>query len=81
MQLVKEHVEVCSAMMLFGDLYRLRSPAKRILLFPHAWLEDATGEVVDPYLGTSRRLLRMAARRYGVVLIPMEPIIEGADSE
>lgn len=79
-QLVKEHVEVCSAMMLFGDLYRLRSPAKRILLFPHAWLEDATGEVVDPYLGTSRRLLRMAARRYGVVLMPMEPIIEGADN-
>lgn len=79
-QLVKEHVEVCSAMMLFGDLYRLRSPAKRVLLFPRAWLEGATGEVVDPYLRTSRRLLRMAARRYGVVLMPMEPIIEGADN-
>jgi len=74
-QVVKEHVELCSAMMVFADLHRLKSPAKRILLFPRIWLQDKEGELADPSLGTSRRLLRAAARRYGVVLMPVLQIL------
>ncbi|OCK82984.1 glycosyltransferase family 8 protein [Lepidopterella palustris CBS 459.81] len=78
-QLVKDHVEVCSAIMMFGDLHRLRSPAKKILLFPRSWLQDNDEQGGDAYLGTSKRLLRSAARRFGVILMPMETIIDGAD--
>jgi hypothetical protein len=78
-QVVKEHVELCSALMIFADLNRLKSPAKRILLFPSTWLHDEEGEQVYPAVGTSRRLLRAAARRYGVVLMPMQTIVDGAD--
>ncbi|KAF2803630.1 uncharacterized protein BDZ99DRAFT_576105 [Mytilinidion resinicola] len=78
-QVVKEHVELCSAMMVFADLNRLRSPAKRILLFPRAWLQEKEGEAPSSSLTTSRRLLRAVARRYGVVLMPMQTIVEEAD--
>ncbi|KAF2187461.1 glycosyltransferase family 8 protein [Zopfia rhizophila CBS 207.26] len=77
-QVVREHVELCSAIMLLGDLHRLKSPAKRILLFPRSWLKEED-EGWNPELMTTRRLLRTAVRRYGIVLMPMETIIDGAD--
>lgn len=83
-QLVSNHHSVCNAVMLFGELHRLKSPAKRVFLFPKAWaLENKAGkgETVDPYLATSRRLLRMAARRYGVELLPIAPTVKGADED
>lgn len=83
-QLVKEHKAVCNAIMLFGELHRLKSPARRILLFPKAWaMEKASdkGDAYDPYMDSSRRLLRMAARRYRVELRPVDPLVEGANED
>ncbi|KAF2465759.1 uncharacterized protein BDR25DRAFT_294792 [Lindgomyces ingoldianus] len=79
-QMVKEHVEVCSAVMLLGDLHKMKSPAKRILLFPRIWLKKTEDDEFNPHLITTKRLLRTAVRRYGVVLIPMETIVDGADA-
>lgn len=75
-QLVTDHRQVCTAVMLFADLHRDKSPAARILLFPRSWIED-TDEEVDPYLETSRRLLRAAVRRYKVIIRPIDPVIAG----
>ncbi|KAK4991080.1 hypothetical protein LTR66_006629 [Elasticomyces elasticus] len=83
-QLVKSHDEVCNAIMLFGELHRLKSPARRVLLFPQSWAlekQAKKGEYADPYLDTSRRLLRMAARRYRVELRPAEPFVDGGGLE
>ncbi|CAO2651413.1 Nn.00g039830.m01.CDS01 [Neocucurbitaria sp. VM-36] len=78
-QVVREHVELCSAVMLLSDLHRMKSPAKRILMFPRLWLVTNEDDQYGPEMSTTRRLLRTAARRYGVTLMPMEPIVEGAD--
>ncbi|KAF2001653.1 glycosyltransferase family 8 protein [Amniculicola lignicola CBS 123094] len=77
-QLVKDHLELCSAVMLLAELHRFKSPARKILVFPRAWLQKGDDEY-DPQLATTKRLLRNAARRYGVSLIPMEPLVDGAD--
>ncbi|KAK0645029.1 hypothetical protein DIS24_g8337 [Lasiodiplodia hormozganensis] len=73
-QLVTDHRDVCTAVMQFAELHREKSPATRVLMFPRAWIEDEEEE--DPYLDTSRRLLRAAVRRYRVVLRPVDPIIK-----
>lgn len=78
-QVVKEHLELCSAVMLLSDLARMKSPAKRILMFPKLWLATSEDDKYSPEMATARRLLRTAARRYGVTLIPMEPIVHGTD--
>ncbi|KAF3037462.1 hypothetical protein E8E12_002146 [Didymella heteroderae] len=79
-QVVREHVELCSAVMLLSDLHRMKSPARRVLLFPKPWLHEAADEKYSAEMLTTRRLLGTAARRYGVTLIPMEPILDGSDS-
>lgn len=80
-QLAKEYSELCSAVMLLADLHEMKSPAKRILMFPRAWLRKSDEDEYDPEMNTMRRLLRTAARRYGVTLIPMETIVDDADGE
>jgi hypothetical protein len=80
-QVVREHVELCSAVMLLSDLHRMKSPARRILMFPRLWLAETEDGIYGPDMATTRRLLGTAARRYGVSLMPMEPIVEGADGE
>ncbi|KAH8702904.1 hypothetical protein GQ44DRAFT_717174 [Phaeosphaeriaceae sp. PMI808] len=79
-QVVREHVELCSAVMLLSDLHKMKSPAKRILLFPRLWLTQAEDAKKDAQMATTWRLLKTAARRYGVTLLPMEPIVDGADA-
>ncbi|KAH3907830.1 hypothetical protein HBI56_152990 [Parastagonospora nodorum] len=79
-QMVKERVELCSAVMLLSDLHRMKSPARKILMFPRLWLAEAEETKKDPQTATTWRLLRTAARRYGVTLVPMEPIVDGADA-
>jgi hypothetical protein len=81
-QVVKTHEEVCSAVMLFGDLYRTKSPAHRVLLFPKHWATDKSesAEGEDAAIFTTRRLLRKAARKFRVVLVPMgttKPELDG----
>ncbi len=78
-QIAREHVELCSAVMLLSDLHEMRSPARRVLMFPKAWLATAEEDEYSPEMSTTRRLLRTAARRYGVSLVPMEPIVPGTD--
>lgn len=79
-QIVREHVELCSAVMFLSDLHAMKSPAKRILMFPRIWLANAEDAKNDPQMATTWRLLKAAARRYGVELIPMEPIVDGSDA-
>ncbi|KAF2248577.1 glycosyltransferase family 8 protein [Trematosphaeria pertusa] len=78
-QVVRAHVELCSAVMLLADFHKMKSPAKRILMFPRIWLKKAGEDEWDPQMSTTRRLLRTAVRRYGVTLIPMETIVDGGD--
>jgi hypothetical protein len=80
-QLVRDHSELCNALILFAQLHRLRSPAPKLLLFPQEWVIDNDGDISYPYLETSRRLLRKAARRYRVALVPIEPDLKGGDCE
>lgn len=80
-QLVKDHVDVCSAVMLFSELHRLRSAPRRVLLFPKTWAVTEQAEARDPYLDTTRRLMRKAARQYRVLLVPMDPLLKGADAD
>ncbi|KAF2875154.1 hypothetical protein BDV95DRAFT_603920 [Massariosphaeria phaeospora] len=78
-QVVREHVELCSAVMLLADLHKMKSPAKKLLLFPKSWLKETTEDEWDPQMTTARRLLRTAVRRYGVTLIPLETIVDEVD--
>ncbi|KAM0701609.1 hypothetical protein Q7P35_010517 [Cladosporium inversicolor] len=78
-QLARTHHDVCNSIMVFGELHRLKSPARKVLLFPKSWAaekEAAKGAMSDPFMDSSRRLMRMAARRYGVELRPVDPIAE-----
>lgn len=80
-QIVTNHHDVCSTIMFFGDLARLKSPARRVLLFPQAWAMEkqaAKHDLIDPYMDITRRLLRRAARRYNVELRPI-PSSAGQD--
>ncbi|KAI9777136.1 MAG: hypothetical protein M1835_005321 [Candelina submexicana] len=78
-QVVTDHRLVCNAVMVFGELHRQKSPAERLLLFPKAWA-DSTG-AGDPYSDTSRRLLKRAAKRYGVVLQPIGTTLPGTNED
>jgi len=50
-------------------------------MFPQAWATSEEGEVTDPWLDTSRRLMKKAARRYRVQLQPMTTAVKGADGK
>ncbi|SMQ49335.1 unnamed protein product [Zymoseptoria tritici ST99CH_3D7] len=83
-QLVRNHHDICGAIMVLADLHTLRSPARRVLLFPKEWAEQKKaekGDVSDPYLDSTRRLMRMAARRYQVELHPVDPVPSADGSE
>lgn len=73
-QLVREHSELCNSIMFMGELNRLKSPARRLLMFPRDWALPRAEDDFDAEIETSKRLLRLAARRYGVTLHPMEPL-------
>ncbi|KAK4502921.1 hypothetical protein PRZ48_006348 [Zasmidium cellare] len=81
-QLVSNHHDVCNAIMVLADLHIMKSPARRVLLFPKAWAQEKKAETdADPYLGSTRRLLKLAARRYHVELHPVEPIMNQTGEE
>lgn len=70
--------------MLLAELHRLRSPARRILLFPQIWAADMApgkGASLDPFTMSTRRLLKLAARRYRVELHPISPLVEGGNED
>ncbi|KAF2015541.1 glycosyltransferase family 8 protein [Aaosphaeria arxii CBS 175.79] len=78
-QMARDHSELCSAIMILADVHKMKSPARKILLFPRSWLKKTEGDEYDADMSTTRRLLRTAARRYGVSLNPMETITKDAD--
>ena len=81
-QLARTHHDVCNSIMVFGELHRMKSPARKVLLFPKSWAaekEAGKGAMSDPFMDSSRRLMRMAARRYGVELRPVDPIAESRE--
>lgn len=77
-QLVKEHLHVCNALMLFAVLDDQESMAQRVIMYPKEWDASTTG-ALDPQIETSRRLLRNAGKRYKVMLQPVEPILKGGE--
>jgi hypothetical protein len=73
---------MCNAIMILAELHRLKSPARRILLFPQSWVagkKAGKGDIKDPFLDISRRLMKVAARRYGVELRPISPLFRNAE--
>ncbi|KAL9631746.1 MAG: hypothetical protein Q9204_004098, partial [Flavoplaca sp. TL-2023a] len=74
-QLVREHLHLCNAVMLFATLDDQESMAQRVIMYPKEW--DATPqETLDPQIETSKRLLRDAAKRHKVMLQPVEPMLK-----
>lgn len=69
-QVVREHLEVCNALILFAELHQSKSPVPKLLLFPAAWIAER--DDMDQEWETTRRLLRKATRRYRVTLVPMD---------
>lgn len=78
-QVVRDHSELCNALILFNALHRLKSPAPKLLLFPKEWVLDNDGDIASQEVETSRRLLRKAARWYQTILVPIEPDLKDAD--
>ncbi|KAL8670810.1 MAG: hypothetical protein Q9168_004671 [Polycauliona sp. 1 TL-2023] len=77
-QLVREHLHVCNALLLFSALENQESMAQRIIMYPQEW-DVATSEALDPQIETSKRLLRKAAKEYKVMLQPVEPILKAGE--
>ncbi|QDS75010.1 hypothetical protein FKW77_005699 [Venturia effusa] len=78
-QVVRDHSELCNALILFNSLHRLRSPAPKLLLFPKEWILDNDGDIASQEVETSRRLLKKAARWYQTTLVPIDPDLKDAD--
>lgn len=75
-QVVRSHVEVCNAVMLFAVLEQQESMAQRMIFYPKVWNEQRSAqEHPDRRLETSMRLLRTAASRYKVMLQPIAPAV------
>lgn len=73
-QVVRQHVQVCNAVMLYAELERQQSLAQRIIFYPKVWdVQKSQHEKRDRSLETSMRLLRTAASRFKVMLQPIEP--------
>ncbi|KAF2862437.1 glycosyltransferase family 8 protein [Piedraia hortae CBS 480.64] len=75
-QIARTHHDVCSAIMVLAELRKSKSPARRMLMFPLDWAmtKNTRGDYSDPELSSSRRLMKLAARRYGVELRPIHPV-------
>ncbi|KAL8765600.1 MAG: hypothetical protein Q9209_007382 [Squamulea sp. 1 TL-2023] len=76
-QLVREHLHVCNALMLFSVLEEQESMAQRMIMYPKGWDASISDQqALDQQIETSKRLLRDAAKRYRVMLQPVEPILD-----
>ncbi|KAL8685589.1 MAG: hypothetical protein Q9218_007663, partial [Villophora microphyllina] len=68
--------------MLFAVLEEQESMAQRVILYPKEWDAKREGQSKgerDPQVDTSRRLLREAAKRYRVMLQPVQPMVKIGD--
>lgn len=75
-QLVREEVQVCDALILFGELHRQDSKARRLLIYPAIWDRRSTNrQTSDSSLEITMQLLRKAAEVFMVTLLPIQPIL------
>lgn len=71
-QLVRDHLHVCNAVMLFAELERQESLARRVILYPQEWhLSESNQDISSVHIETSLRLLKTAEKRYKVQLQPL----------
>ena len=72
-QFVRRHHEVCGAVMELREVMKGESMAQRIVMYPREWDEEE---------GTSKRLLRKAAKESKVMLWPVDAVQqrEGAEA-
>jgi len=84
---VRDHNEVCGAVMVFEELFLHKSPARRVLIFPSNWVEEPKESATDvgekhkdTYALTRRRLLQKAARRFRVDLVPVRDMEDEAQA-
>ena len=77
-QLAVDHYYVCSSEMLFPELHRSSSLFDKVLMYSKLW-DDVDED--GPQSEMTKRLLKVAAERYNVILRPMEPIFDGIDGE
>ncbi|MCJ1386167.1 hypothetical protein MMC17_009293 [Xylographa soralifera] len=76
-QLVTEHMTVCNVVMVFAELAVQKSRAQRVLLYPKIWDRDTEQDRLGALeLERSMRLIRVAAVRYGVMLAPIEGMLD-----
>lgn len=72
-QLVRNHVHVCNTVMLFAELERQGSLARRVILYPQVWhFPEANPETSRAHIETSLRLLRTAESIYKAELQPVD---------
>lgn len=67
-QLIREHLHVCNAAMLFAELGHEESMARKVMLYPKEWHTQHKGSE------TSLRILKNAEKRYKVELQPVDRI-------
>lgn len=80
-QIAREPEELCHALIILHELNRLQSPAPRLLMFPRNWVDyhdDALKET-DPAMDRAIQLLKKASRRYRAILVPIDPMEQGAN--
>lgn len=76
-QLVRDHLHVCNAVMLFAELDRQESLARRLILYPKEWHISKSNQGGNSvHTETSLRLLKNAERRYKVELQPVSRMEE-----
>lgn len=81
-QFVKNHDEVCDAVIVLHELYRSRSAAPKLLIFPRTWIREQGGaDPIDEELERTVTLLRKASRLYRAILVPIGPLIEGSNGK
>ena len=71
-QLLRSHMHVCNALMIFAALEGQESMAQRVIMYPRDW--DSPSQKADKTAATTRRLLRDAASRFKVMLQPIDPL-------
>lgn len=79
-QLIRQHLHVCNAAMLFAELEHEESMARKVMLYPKEWHTQQDGmDAADLKSETSLRILKNAEKRYKVELQPVDRIQASAE--
>lgn len=76
-QSLRDHLHVCNAVMLFAELERQESLARRVILYPQEWhFPESSRGTPGAHIERSLRLLKSAEKRYKVELQAMNQMRE-----